>query len=212
VGAAGTYLLGLSSDVSARNLIAGQGLTLTVVNGVDQTGLVLRVRTATRRITGRVTGDGVAVVGANVYAYATVGGETFNANTQTDGNGQFSLTVFDAAWQVGVSGQDLSNRGLPGVNDRAVTVSGADAVVDIMIISNPSRPTLQVRPRVGGLFQVRILGQAGPRYLLQSSTSLLPGQWSTVIDTNSPSASFDVVDPNSGAGQVRKFYRVTVTP
>ncbi len=212
VGSAGTYRLGLSADVSARNLIAGQWLTLTVVNGDVQTGLVLRVRTATRRITGRLTGNGAAVVGADVYAYATVGGETFNANTQTDGNGQFSLTVFDATWQVGVSGQDLSNRGLPGVNDRAVTVAGADAVVDIIIISNPSRPTLQVRPRVGGLFQVRILGQAGPRYLLQSSTSLLPGQWSTVIDTNSPSASFDVVDPNSGAGQVRKFYRVTVTP
>lgn len=208
----GSYSVGVSSDVATMNYVPGPSLSLTAVSGVNQSDLVLRVRTATRRITGRLTGNGAAVVGADVYAYATVGGETFNANTQTDGNGQFSLTVFDATWQVGVSGQDLSNRGLPGVNDRAVTVSGADAVVDIIIISNPSRPTLQVRPRVGGLFQVRILGQAGPRYLLQSSTSLLPGQWSTVIDTNSPSASFDVVDPNSGAGQVRKFYRVTVTP
>ena len=209
----GTFNVGVGSDLLALNLVAESSLTLTAVNGVDQNGLVLRVHSATRRITGTVTADGVAVAGVNVSGSGATGGRNYNATARTDGNGQFSLAVFDGSWQVDLSGSDLANQGLPGVNSRFASVVGGDVTVNFIIITNPSQPTLQVRPRVGGLFQVRILGQTGPHYILESSPSLSPTiQWSTVLDTNSPSASFDVTDPNSGAGNLRKFYRVRATP
>ena len=208
---AGDYSVGVSTDVAARNLVPESSVVLSVVDGVDQNGLVLRVHTATRQITGVVTGDGTPLGGVNVFASRAGFAPFYNANATTDGTGHFTLVVFDASWNVGVNSGDLFNQGFPSVGNRTVPVSGGNASVNFIILSNPTRPTLQVRPRVGGLFQVRILGQTGPRYLLQSTT-VFPPIWNTVLDTNSPATSFDVIDQSSGPGTPRKFYRVNVTP
>ena len=207
---AGDYSVGVSTDVSSRNLVPESALPRAAVDGVDQNGITLRVHTATRRISGVVTGNGSPLAGVNVFASRSGFAPFYNANATTDAAGHFDLVVFDDSWNVGVSGSDLANRGLPGVGNRTVSAVGADATVNFIILSSPVRPQLQVLPRVGGKFQVRILGEIGPRYLLESSLSF-PPVWNPVLDTNSPAASFDVIDPNSGVGTPKKFYRVNVT-
>lgn len=58
---------------------------------------------ATNYLTGNVQANGVNIVGVGVYAYATINGASFNLYTDTDANGNYSFTVGNGSWSVGVN-------------------------------------------------------------------------------------------------------------
>ena len=61
---------------------------------------------ATHSITGNVQHNGTNLVGVSVSAYATIGGVNYNLQSvDTDGNGNYTLTVANGTWNVFVSCQ-----------------------------------------------------------------------------------------------------------
>jgi hypothetical protein len=70
-------------------------------------------------------------------------------------------------------------------------------------------PSLSGAAISNGQFVVRISGDFGPDYVIESSTNLL--DWSTIFTTNSPVLPFDWTD--SGSSQwPANFYRVRLQP
>jgi hypothetical protein len=57
---------------------------------------------ATNQITGNVKFNGTNVVGVQVYAYATIGTNNYQAQMDTDANGNYSLNVANGNWNVNV--------------------------------------------------------------------------------------------------------------
>ena len=64
---------------------------------------------ATNHITGNVKFNGSNLAGVGVYASATLSGVQYNANADTDNNGNYSLNVANGTWSVGVSQQGGSD-------------------------------------------------------------------------------------------------------
>jgi hypothetical protein len=94
---------------------------------------------------------------------------------------------------------EVSNNGTPPLS----------ATQSFSVIVNPL--TLPQVSSVGwsnGQFVLRVSGQSGPDYAIQTSTNLT--QWSTVFTTNSPAMPFiwQNVAATNGAG----FYRIAVGP
>jgi hypothetical protein len=58
---------------------------------------------ATNQISGNVQESGTNIVGVNVYAFATNNGVIYNVGVDTDTNGNYSLSVANGTWSVGVS-------------------------------------------------------------------------------------------------------------
>ncbi len=164
---AGTYYLGVfDGDMQSRGLIASQR-QLTVVDGVDQNNLVLAARAVTRQITGRVTGDGAPLGNVNVFASFTVNGTNFNANASTDGNGQFSVGVFNGTWQVGVScsGEGgVGSLGFTCVNNQSVVISGANGTANFALTACGALQITTTSAQLGG-------GQVGQFYSAQLQSS-----------------------------------------
>jgi hypothetical protein len=64
---------------------------------------------ATNHITGNVKFNGTNVIKAGVYASATISGVQYNANMDTDNNGNYSLNVANGMWSVGINQQGGSD-------------------------------------------------------------------------------------------------------
>ena len=64
----------------------------------------------------------------------------------------------------------------------------------------------------GGLFSTSVNGQVGPDYILQATTDLTSGIWTTVASTNSPAAMPCILTDPNPASQPAQFYRILVGP
>jgi hypothetical protein len=60
---------------------------------------------ATNHITGHIQYNGNPVSGVRVFANATISGKDYQTQIDTDGSGNYSLTVANGSWSVGVSCQ-----------------------------------------------------------------------------------------------------------
>ena len=107
LGSNDPWWIGISSDSSPANYIFSQpafdqngGTNISVGQAVlaNFTAII-----ATNQITGNVKFNGTNLTGVGVYAYATISGVTFNAFADTDANGNYSLTVANGSWNVGVN-------------------------------------------------------------------------------------------------------------
>ena len=78
-----------------------------------------------------------------------------------------------------------------------------------LAVVNP-KPNLSKPNLSGGEFQMLVTGVAGQNYTVQTTTNLVPSNWSTLLVTNAPGTSFEFIYPNSTNRS--RFYRVMVGP
>jgi hypothetical protein len=78
-----------------------------------------------------------------------------------------------------------------------------------IIVAQPAAPTLKASTLGNGRFQFTINGNAGPDYLIQTSTNL--ASWVTAFTNSSPSMPLIWVDTNSPVNPAN-FYRVLLGP
>ncbi|MEO6740717.1 MAG: carboxypeptidase-like regulatory domain-containing protein [Chthoniobacteraceae bacterium] len=120
----GNWKLGLSNIFGLG--IVPQDYPIAVTDGVNQSGLVFRVRHANFTITGSVKNNiNVGIGGVDVTGTITLGGSSFSVTGTTDPGGNYSLPVFGSApsnWSVGVDAAGLDQRGYQSVTTQAVFV------------------------------------------------------------------------------------------
>ncbi len=112
------------------NLVAGQAFRAD-----------FSVLAVTAQISGSLKdASGKPIANVDVYASATMNGNSFNQNGTTDANGNYSMGVANGTWSVGVNccnncgGNSLpSNYGCP--NQQTVNISGGNTVVNFTAIS-----------------------------------------------------------------------------
>jgi O-glycosyl hydrolase len=79
-------------------------------------------------------------------------------------------------------------------------------------VSHPQSPLLSVPAASNGALSLLVNGEAGPDYLIQSSTNLgNPSSWLTVFTNSSATPPFQWTDP-AAAGSPSRFYRVLLAP
>ncbi|HEY1663758.1 MAG TPA: Calx-beta domain-containing protein [Verrucomicrobiae bacterium] len=91
---------GPANYVFPRSVIdqnGGTNISVGQAVQVNFTGIL-----ATNHITGNVQFNGANVVGVQVNAYATIGGNSYQAQMDTDANGNYSLNVANGNWNVNV--------------------------------------------------------------------------------------------------------------
>src|SRR5665213_2990031 len=107
---------------------------------------------ATNQITGNVQFNGTNVVGVQVYAYATINGNNYQAEMDTDTNGNYSLNVANGSWNVNVY-QCCNNDSLDSLlgsgnyqlpSSQNVTISNNNGTANFTIA--PSQPLLMTTP------------------------------------------------------------------
>jgi hypothetical protein len=106
LGGSDPWQLGLSGESGPTNYIFSQP-QLDQNGGTNLTaGQALQVNftaiLATNRISGHVQFNGTNVIGVQVYAYATIGGASYQSQADTDGNGNYSFNVANGDWNVNV--------------------------------------------------------------------------------------------------------------
>ncbi len=100
-------------------------------------GIPFRVRTTTGTISGIVTDfSGAGASGVFVSGYITVGNVNYASGLPTDGNGNYSMAVFDGTWSLQPSANGLSFAG------RNVVVSGS-ATANFMATVFNQQPSSQ---------------------------------------------------------------------
>ena len=95
---------------------------------------------------------GHAIANVNVFAYTTNASQSFYLSVNTDGDGQYSLSVTNGAWQVGAIG--LRAQGFYDVTNQSVVVNGTDVEVDFVVQSSAGshyRVTATVSPPDAGM-------------------------------------------------------------
>jgi hypothetical protein len=122
-----------------------------------------------------------------------------------------TLTTAGAfSWRPLVSQAATTNAITLAVTDSSVPP--LSATQSFVITVNPLTPSAMSLPAASwssGQFTLRVSGEAGPDYEIQTSTNLV--QWSTLFATNSPAMPFVWTDANAGAMPVR-FYRTAAGP
>jgi len=126
----GAWSLGLSFPLPA-GFMAQNNLSVTVTSGSDVNGLIFRLRRTTGAISGSVKNTGGAgLAGLTVVASATIAGIQFSAFTNTDGGGNYSLTVCPGLWTVSVDGTALLNLGYQPVPGQQVNFTSGNATIN----------------------------------------------------------------------------------
>lgn len=129
---AGTWNLGLS-NITGLGLLP-QNLQITVANGADQNGLVIRALHTTATISGTVkNASNQAVPGIRVYGTVVHGGQTYNTSSTTDGSGFYSLPVFSETWTVSLNSTDLAGQGFQPASNQNVFANTGNVTQNFVV-------------------------------------------------------------------------------
>ncbi|MDB6024645.1 MAG: peptidase and in, kexin, sedolisin [Verrucomicrobiales bacterium] len=122
------------NDAASRGLI-GPSLTFSnLVDGANITNILYVAQSVTAQITGNVHATNSSpVTFVDVFANITVNGTNYMTSGQTDGSGNYSLGVFNGTWSLGVSGNDLYNRGFETPTNQNVTISGGNGTANFTL-------------------------------------------------------------------------------
>jgi hypothetical protein len=183
---AGTWHLQLSGDDAADRGLVGPDLVFSnLVDGANITNILYVAQNVTAYITGNVHDTNSSpITFVNVFANITVNGTNYLAGGETDAGGNYSMGVFNGTWSVGISGDDLSNRGFETPNNQNATVSGGNATVNFTIYPiQPLQITTTTLP----------LGSVSRNYHtnLQATGGQQPYNWSLVSGALPPGVIFD---------------------
>ena len=140
----GSWHIGLSNDSLGSSLIQQDELPVTVVNNVDQNGLVFRVRHTTGTISGTVkNSQGTGLASIQVSGSTTIGGVNFYTSTDTGPGGNYSLPAFAATWNVNCDGNDLLSLGYQPVSGQSVSFTSGNSTVNFTaLLPDNIPPTL----------------------------------------------------------------------
>jgi hypothetical protein len=100
----GTWNLGVNTGGGGDSLPAGYFVSAptVVVSNTSVANINITALMGTHTISGSLTDNhGNPIAGVDVYAY--VSGQNYNLNATTDTNGNYSLTVINGTWTVGVN-------------------------------------------------------------------------------------------------------------
>jgi hypothetical protein len=185
-----------------------------ITNAPNQTTLENFVALpATGQISGRVQDNyGNAVIGAGLYASATINGINYNSlEGDTDNSGNYSLVVAAGQWSVqfftGTSSDCLNLFGLEDITGpHNVNLPPTNAVVDITVYPIGT-PFMTAPQRFGPMqFGFNLNGAANASYNVQVSTNLASTNWASLFSLRlTNNTSLPVVDYT--ATNSPRFYR-----
>jgi hypothetical protein len=112
------------------------------------------------------------------------------------------------AWRPMISQSPSTQSVVVAVSDNSLPPLSATQSFNV-IVAQPAAPTLKASTLGNGRFQFTINGNAGPDYLIQTSSNLT--SWVTAFTNSSPSMPFIWVDTNSPVNPAN-FYRVLLGP
>jgi hypothetical protein len=207
----GTWHLQLESQTATQRGLVGPDLQFAVTDGVNVTGINYVVRNVTAHITGSVKDSGAnAVPGVNIYAFVSVNGTNYNANSQTDTSGNYDLSVFNGGWQVGVDCFSLSQLGYSCTAEQSAVVNGANQTVNFTVqhFTN-AQPLLSQLAWLPSQFQLHLAGESGRNYRIDATTNLL--DWTTLSTNMAFGGSFVFID-SAAPGFNKRFYRAVLVP
>src|SRR4029453_8534086 len=110
-------IIGMASIVSLLCVIASSGL------GIESPKIVGTVK----------DNVGVGVSNLTVLAFNSIDCTNTTVSATTDREGNFSLAVFDGAWQVALSSAELNARGYRSVFGQSITISGTNGTVQFIV-------------------------------------------------------------------------------
>jgi hypothetical protein len=205
----GTWTLQLeNSEAQAAGLISPSLEDIIVTDHLDLDGLRVVARPVTAWIHGRITANGSPIDNLWVSAHASFEGTNrYDVGANTDANGDYSLSVADGTWNLGLNCGDLENRGYSCPDVLSVPVLGTSQVRDFALVSIPVPPWFGAPAVSGGQFMVTVNGQTGRRYRVWSTANLF--DWNIVTTNQGP--SFQLVDPVP-PGAPDRFYGIELLP
>lgn len=142
----GTWNVGVScyggnGSLSQLGFLCVNEQSVTVSNNTGTANFT--VLPAAYHISGYVhSNGGQPITNVNVNANATISGTAYDANSQTDSNGFYSLNVASGTWNVNVNcnggpGDSLSSEGYLCVNSQSVTISNTSGVANFSALAAP---------------------------------------------------------------------------
>ena len=206
---AGTWNIALECvEANQRSLVNQGGYDYTVVDGVNQIGLVLTFQRSTGVITGTVKDTlNNPIAGVQLDANITgTGIHYYSGCVATDASGTYTIRVLNnSSWNISVRTSDLNARGFNGVSGQTVNISGGNGVANFVasrlqltILSSPGQIQAQG-------FNLSVAVEPGRNYRLQASTNLT--LWIDLTSFTGGGSPFQYLD--SGATTLnRRFYRV----
>jgi hypothetical protein len=127
---AGNWTIDLNQDAGYIN----HDLNLTVVDGVDQNGIIYTVPISTGQISGIVKNSSdQPLSGLFIGANATVGGIDYHAGGETDPTGHYQFPVINGTWNISLSCGDLQSQNLECPQNQFATVNNNSPTVNFIL-------------------------------------------------------------------------------
>ena len=142
-GADGSFDLGVpggnwtltleTTSAESLNLI-GPSLDFSIADGTTISGINYIAQVVTVTISGQVKDSASNTIsGLFVFVNGNINGTNYNAGTQTDANGDYSLGVFNGVWQVSLDCGALIGMGYGCPNNQNVTINNSGAVANFIV-------------------------------------------------------------------------------
>jgi hypothetical protein len=187
-------------------------------NATLSAGQAIRVNFLAVRATGIIRGFvrdnlGAPVADISIYNFASINGVNFSGGTHTDSNGDYSLSVVDGVWSVGLSCEGdsgLASRGYNCIGEKMVQVPPSNATADFVVYPLGTPSFGRVWPVGLGYLQILFYGAPGTNYTIQYSTNLSLNSWRTLTVTNLQDNMAYLQDNN--ATNRNRVYRAIVGP
>ncbi|MGZ8938065.1 MAG: carboxypeptidase regulatory-like domain-containing protein, partial [Limisphaerales bacterium] len=204
----GTWNVALEcEDAQARGFVS-PSIDVTVPQTGSLSNVLVRVTRATSQITGTVR-DAAAnpIANLQIDAGASIDGTFYNAGcVTTDAQGTFSISVVPGNWTVNLRTDELEARGYAAVAGQNVVVGAGANVVNFVV---PTAGPIQLNNprRLGdGRLEFQVSGSAGTTYIVEGSTTLLPGSWNAVTTVVAAGATITITATEPV--QTARFYRI----
>jgi hypothetical protein len=202
----GTWNLAPECDSAGTSGLVPPNINLTVVDGVNQSNILLIEPLATVTISGSVTDKNGNPVDAIAFASATIDGTNYspcaygNQNTNT-----YQIAVFPGEWSVGLSG-DFTSDGYDVPANQNLNVTGNETLNFILYPLGQTPPQLTNFSRVAGNFEFNLNGDPLQNYCVQVSTNL--ATWKSLVTNTAYGGSFFFEDTNASGPD--RFYRAVL--
>ena len=204
----GTWRIAMECNEALTRGYVNTYTNVTVAVNGSLGGVVLKVGTASRQITGTVKDENsTPIVGIQVDAWATLNGVDYYVGcAETDLQGAYMLGVLPGTWNVNVPAFELEQRGYEPTPTQQATVSAGSAVVNFTVRRPGPIQLGNVRQQSDGRFEFEVSGRAGDTYVVEGSSTMGPNGWSDVT-TQVVSSAIYTITINEPA-QAHRFYRL----
>ncbi len=190
-------------SAQSRNYVNVDNYSYTVVNGVDQNGLIVVFPAATAAITGTVKdafGNPVAGVTLNASS-----GVYDPGCINTDSGGHYQINVINGTWNVSVPNFELNSLGYAATTNQSVLISGGNQTANFVV--QPLPPALSQPKLLSGQFQFTLTGYDARSYRIEASTNC--ATWTSLGTNQTAGGTLSFADPNTPSFK-RRFYRAVV--